>query len=372
MEQLQKLEGLLERVRRNASALVAERSAGLSPLAVEEESALELNAEDILLSSTPNTDLEVTTLDVAADEAAHRDAIATSFEHPIVTDGDVQAARAQAAFGASVEEEDAGPLSQRSSGTEWTAAEEPEPPHSGVPGYVEEELSAEEEETMPASSEMEEVDGIDGASSIEQEGRTPPPESGPIVSTPPLRIEMPEPELDIGAPVSMPGSVPTMAQLGTTVELEGDSDPSRLELHRTTVGPPEPSEQDALQPDGLEEVLPVGTFAAAYDASLRPPAQAQEELRAHDAAQAERQRQHEARHESVSESGAYSDLGLRSEPDAVGSSRPSAAESTSATGAGARIEAALPTGFEPTIVIPSPVAEMSFGQLLLDALKLGQ
>lgn len=139
---------------------------------------------------------------------------------------------------------------------------------------------------------------------------TPPPESGRQVSSAPLSqpvgemtFDAPEPSADVleletsgevgteiddllGAdPVAPPADkprppMPTMEQLGETVELEPATD-AELELQaQPELEVAEPKVAPAPAED-LEMDLPTGAGASAFDASLSPPPEAKDELAAY-------------------------------------------------------------------------------------------
>lgn len=108
--------------------------------------------------------------------------------------------------------------------------------------------------------------------------RTPPPESGPQISSAPKE---PEPMgLDVAPSLNVErrqAEGPTMEQLGSTVSFPSDERASaELELKIGSETPPHVTGNE------LEAELPAAGFSAAYDASLAPPATAREELEAHD------------------------------------------------------------------------------------------
>ncbi len=141
----------------------------------------------------------------------------------------------------------------------------------------------------PAAQALAEVD-------LEPPVKTPPPESGrQVVAAPhpePKEAELPGTagsdllEADLsGGPISKaPPGMPTVSQLGETVELEGaDGSSAELEL-----APPAGEAEEAAEPDALELTLPKKEFAGAYDAALAPPSHAQEDLERHRRAEHER------------------------------------------------------------------------------------
>lgn len=111
--------------------------------------------------------------------------------------------------------------------------------------------------------------------------RTPPPESGPQVSSPPKAAYFPELAAD-DAPVSLhSGPGPTVEQLGTTLDLEPAETAEAFELQSPSGGPAEIE-------DEYEANLPGARFAGGYDETLSAPPNAREDLEALDRAEAER------------------------------------------------------------------------------------
>ena len=110
------------------------------------------------------------------------------------------------------------------------------------------------------------------ASEADVDRFTPPPESGPQISSVPLASSEDLTSRDDGAPL---GVAPTLEQLGQTVQLDASSN-ERLELGAPMTPPvPEPS-------DEFEQQLPEMGYQGQYDASLAPPPEARSELEEHD------------------------------------------------------------------------------------------
>lgn len=126
--------------------------------------------------------------------------------------------------------------------------------------------------------------------------KTPPPESGSQVAAPPI-VEASIPtseqiggeadiegaddvdsllEADVGGTPGQVGGrpeMPTMEQLGSTIEIAGSEAPdAKLELET-------PAEQESqAAEDELEVAIPAAGTAAVYDAELSPPPEAKQEL----------------------------------------------------------------------------------------------
>ncbi|HWA73147.1 MAG TPA: hypothetical protein VG937_12450 [Polyangiaceae bacterium] len=183
------------------------------------------------------------------------------------------------------------------------------PPSGGVAAREPFDTTREEEEPPASSQRPRAAALLDSASEpLLDEGRevplkTPPPESGPQEAPIPTGLGSPHiPDVDrleadlspgtatggsgfdsleppFGA-VSMPAAAaagPTVEQLGQTIELEeGGSGPS-LELDAPATPPPPPPPQ----PEELEASLPSLEAAGRYDDELMPPPEAREELDAH-------------------------------------------------------------------------------------------
>ena len=118
--------------------------------------------------------------------------------------------------------------------------------------------------------------------------KTPPPESGPqaAVALPagihaPLAPDIEELlEADIEPKAGARVAVPTLEQLGQTIDLDEARGPS-LELDHPPLARP-PSLQDDLPPEELEVTLPGGAgYGGGYTADLLPPPEARQELEAH-------------------------------------------------------------------------------------------
>ncbi len=150
------------------------------------------------------------------------------------------------------------------------------------------ELDEPGDEPAPESAPRPAAAALDGESDLEPPIKTPPPESGrQVVASAAVGItgEMaleagPDAgealEADMtGGPISKaPAGMPTMEQLGDTVELEGaDGPPARIEL----LSAPMSTAQDAAL-DDLELSLPKLGFTGGYDAALGPPSRAAADL----------------------------------------------------------------------------------------------
>lgn len=165
---------------------------------------------------------------------------------------------------------------------------------------LEEDIFFEDEEEIepPASSRRPKVAGsmdeaLAGAAELEMDqGReiplkTPPPESGRQVSGPPaqgLHQSAPPADLDAGVDELLEADIssgtkhakpggPTPEQLGQTIDLE-ESAGAPLELE-TPAQPPEPT-----KPEELEAPLPAREVHGSYSAGLAPPPEAHAELEA--------------------------------------------------------------------------------------------
>jgi hypothetical protein len=276
--QIAKLQSLLARVRQNAAALASARAAtatsGASapPQSVEHHSIEPdaIQVESTRRDSSAAASTSVGPASPAVDSTANLPPIQLDapFDDEAVTVPPAARGRAMRGDGIGstpvspdVGEPDSPPLSTR-------------------------QPIADEDEPMPDSSELEEVDSIDGVEDLDDQApRTPPPESGPQVSAPPPARS---PELDTTESVATPETGPTMAQLGTTVELEGSEEPGDLEL----VGPGRDERivvDTSSDQDSYEVELPGSAFSGGYDASLEPPPEALDDLKAHDVAQQQRQ-----------------------------------------------------------------------------------
>ncbi len=116
--------------------------------------------------------------------------------------------------------------------------------------------------------------------------RTPPPESGPQVSIPPKDADLGSLGGSTGGTVHSSG--PTMEQLGSTIDFDGDDlPPADLELAERAPSSAAPAPAD--EADEYEAELPQNQFSGAYDTSLTPPATAKADLEQHDKQASERE-----------------------------------------------------------------------------------
>ncbi|HXK19247.1 MAG TPA: hypothetical protein VNG33_15645 [Polyangiaceae bacterium] len=115
--------------------------------------------------------------------------------------------------------------------------------------------------------------------------KTPPPESGPQAAPLPTGLTAPHaPDVDalLGGELDIPtrgetaaAAGPTTEQLGQTIDLEEARGPS-LELAEHRIATPAPARVEEL-----EVALPPRDVALGYDESLQPPPEARQELDAH-------------------------------------------------------------------------------------------
>ncbi len=158
-----------------------------------------------------------------------------------------------------------------------------------------------DDDEPPASSKRPIVDEAADLAEREVPLKTPPPESGRQVAVAPIS-EAAVPSIEqLGATVQLesdgsgvddlleadlnatPGQVdgprpqmPTMEQLGETIELRGSDAP---DAHLELDAPEDEIGEDA--PDELEAAIPSGAGGGVYDDSLAPPPEAKEELQRH-------------------------------------------------------------------------------------------
>jgi hypothetical protein len=163
----------------------------------------------------------------------------------------------------------------------------------GTPAPADVDIDFEDEdEQPPASSQRSKVAAsMDEAlaAAAEQEAerevplQTPPPESGPQAAMPMGMAAPPAPdvdallsdELDIPMHASSSMTGPTPEQLGQTIDLDEARGPS-LELAEPRGSDPAPAPVEEL-----EVALPGPNQVGGYDHSLQPPPEAREELEAH-------------------------------------------------------------------------------------------
>jgi hypothetical protein len=150
-----------------------------------------------------------------------------------------------------------------------------------------------EDEQPPASSQRKVASSMDealaaAAEQLEAERevpiKTPPPESGPQAAPMPAGLAAPDaPDVDalLGGELDIPTSAegaalgPTPEQLGETIDLEEARGPV-LELAERAKSPP-----PAAPSEELELTLPGWRPAARYDDDLAPPPEARDDLEAH-------------------------------------------------------------------------------------------
>lgn len=267
---IHKLEGLLERVQRNAQRA---RAAVPSPAPVEEPSSepeLELAApvapSEPPLSPVDDSVDELLNAPAQAPEVAARLPVETIAEVELLEEDDI--------IDITPEDELAPPAAQEE------------------PGAFDLDRFTEDEEP-PASSRRPKVaanmgEALAGAAADLEEREaplmTPPPESGrQIATSPPGPLQQAPPPADLAAlrgdqdvdellSSAPPPAGPTPEQLGQTVEL-GEPTAAELELEQTIAGTA-PSRHE----EELEVTLPGSPVAGSYDAELAPPSGARADL----------------------------------------------------------------------------------------------
>jgi len=166
----------------------------------------------------------------------------------------------------------------------------------GTPQPTDVDIDFDDDEQPPASSQRSRVassmDEALAAAAEQAEAerevplKTPPPESGPQAAPLPSGLSAPhapdvdallDSELDIPthADLAAAAAGPTAEQLGQTIDLEEARGPT-LELAEHRIATPAPSAVEEL-----EVALPPRDVALGYDESLQPPPEAREELDAH-------------------------------------------------------------------------------------------
>ena len=164
----------------------------------------------------------------------------------------------------------------------------PEPAEEERAATLANELAEEpapESAPRPAAQAAEEAD-------LEPPVKTPPPESGRQVVASPAAVAGEAAFHDTSAATSfeadLSGSAisqtkanePSAAQLGETVELDGEGGPpARIELLSAPMGVPDPGAQ--IPADELELSLPQQQYGGGYDKDLAPPSRAAEDLARH-------------------------------------------------------------------------------------------
>jgi hypothetical protein len=255
--QIARLESLLSRIQRNAAKPRADvPRAGAAP-----ESGPATDRNDVGFEQRPTTppagpSPADTGVDVVELEMSDEEIVEIAVDEPmeeIATAGSTEVA-------AGVER--AAPLANELS-------EEPAP----------------ESAPRPAAQVAEEAE-------LEPPVKTPPPESGRQVVASPIGVSGEaefndasarasfEPDLS-GGPISQSkGDEPSAAQLGETVELEGEGVPAaRIELLSAPMGIPDPGAE--IPTDELELSLPQQQYGGSYDKDLAPPSRAADDLARH-------------------------------------------------------------------------------------------
>lgn len=326
-EQITKLQGLLERIKKNAaapraSAPLAPAAAFAAPVAaaapvfaapVMPAVPAHLDDVDDLLGATPEPSPVPMEIDVPLDSvppvaeipaaqapAAEPFAFASSSqaEPPPVeesTDIDevsevrVTTAMREPAVEVTVAaiEAEAEPI-----GTEELSDDDLVEVTEGTPPPGDVDIDFDDEEQAPTSSKRvaSSMDEALAAAAEQAEAerevpiKTPPPESGPQAAPPPTGLAAPHaPDVDalLGGELDIPTQAvaapvgPTPEQLGQTIDLEEARGPTlELDAHRIATPAPAPMEE-------LEVSLPARDVALGYDESLQPPPEARQELDEH-------------------------------------------------------------------------------------------
>jgi hypothetical protein len=269
--QIARLESLLSRIQRNAATPRSDGPRAAAPIPqpapvadAAPESGPATDRTDIGFEQRPATPepavaasadmgVEVVELEMSDDEIVE-----------IAVDVPVEelAAEPSAAFAEPAEERRAAPLANE-------LVEEPVP----------------ESAPRPAAQAAEEAD-------LEPPVKTPPPESGRQVVASPASVAGEaefhdksavtsfEADLSGSAISQQTANEPSAAQLGETVELEGEgASPARIELLSAPMGIPHPARE--LPADELELSLPQQQYGGGYDRDLAPPSRAAEDLARH-------------------------------------------------------------------------------------------
>ncbi|HEX4337060.1 MAG TPA: hypothetical protein VH062_14175 [Polyangiaceae bacterium] len=272
-QHIARLESLLARIQRNAG-----KPRAVSAVAEAEAAP----AGDVAPESGPSTDRVDTSDDLATvppiAAAAPASAERADVEELDMEDDDL----VEIAVDESIEEEDLVAIeSPLLEAVEVSVVEE----RRALLANELDEESAPESAPRPAAQLGEEAD-------LEPPVITPPPESGPQVVASPVGITGEtelhdsgtvaslEPDLSGGTISQAPAGMPSLSQLGETVELEGADGPAaRIELLSPPMNTPVDQE---IAADDLELSLPQHQYEGGrYDADLAPPSRATADLARH-------------------------------------------------------------------------------------------
>lgn len=209
------------------------------------------------------------------------------------------------------------------------------------PAQRDSQLPAHSGPVFTAQRSLQDVHGAEPGLEREAELRTPPPESGPQITTATIADEL--------APPASGAPRPAAEQIGASVELEVSSvDEADLELASDALS-------DSAEADIGEESLPRPSFPAQYDASLAPPASAREDLAA-------RQGLHRPRQDT------HQDDGLLAPPPAPAELAAGPVPATTHVRSAVRVDQRAATYEAPR----APQRELTFVERLERALALGR
>jgi hypothetical protein len=262
--QIARLESLLSRIQRNAAkqraeaprtaAAAAEPSSAAAPHSGPPADRNEITEQRPVTPAAAVAAPLVEVAEVVELEMSDDELVEIAVDVPVEEFAEASAA--------SAEEERAAPLANE-------LAEEPAP----------------ESAPRPAAQTAEEAD-------LEPPVKTPPPESGRQVVASPVGVAGEsefqdtsamaslEPDLSGSAISQAMANAPSAAQLGETVELEGEGAAAqRIELLSAPMGIPDPSAE--IPADELELSLPQQQYGGGYDRNLEPPSRAGEDLARH-------------------------------------------------------------------------------------------
>ena len=334
-EQVSKLQGLLERIQKNASRPRASASLTAAPIAVAAFAspppaaaapapyvapAASFDAVDDLLGAAPEQSPMPVDVDIPLDSVPPVAEISASqapdaepiplvsvasghaapppIDDALGLDSEVSEVRVTTATREPAAEVTVAAIEAEAEpiGTEELSEDDLVEVTEGTPPPADVDIDFEDEdedEQPPASSQRKVASSMDealaaAAEQLEAERevplKTPPPESGPQAAPVPMGMAAPgAPDVDalLGGELDIPTRAdaglagPTPEQLGQTIDLEEARGPS-LELAEHRVSTPAPPAVEEL-----EAALPGPTLVGGYDASLEPPPEARDELEAH-------------------------------------------------------------------------------------------
>ena len=305
-EQIGKLQGLLDRIKRNAGKPRVAGSAAAAPARAAAPAVVDQSVDDLLATPEPSpvpveVDVQLDSIP-PVEEAIPLVSTTRGQAAPLVDDSfslDSEVSEVRVTTGpreltgdvtvAAIEAEAEAVAAEELSEDDLIEVTEA----TSVPPAADVDIDFDDEdEQPPASSQRKVASSMDEALAAAAEQmdaerevplKTPPPESGPQAAPMPTGIAAPAaPDVDalLGQEVDIPtraeAAGPTTEQLGQTIDLEEARGPA-LELAEQQAAP----EMAAAPIEELEVALPGPQGVGKYDHNLQPPPGALDELDAH-------------------------------------------------------------------------------------------